>query len=161
MEYIIFDSHPRPQYPDGSGIVLCKSAHAAASHLTRLLAVDRRLLQDPSLQWQAQLLSQYSGHIFVQKGSAPFAEDNSALMQTVIESSLELLSLKAELVDLRFQNTSLTNDAERLERNIDDLETEDREIKLQLRERRAPREYPAFVSITHYSIVESLLIVRY
>lgn len=82
-------------------------------------------------------------------------------MQTVIESSLELLSLKAELVDLRFQNTSLTNDAERLERNIDDLETENREIKLQLRERRAPREHPAFVSTTHYSLVESLLIVRY
>lgn len=79
----------------------------------------------------------------------------------MIESSLELLSLKAELVDLRFRNTSLTNDTERLERDIDDLETKNREIKLQLRERRAPREYPAFVSIAHYSIVESLLIVRY
>src|SRR5271170_4665004 len=62
--FLIFDSHPRPSHPSGAAFILSSSVDVIASHLDGLLAVDARLLADSHMQWQAQLLAQYSGHVF-------------------------------------------------------------------------------------------------
>jgi Ring finger domain len=84
------------------------------------MPVDGRLLAEGNLQWQAQLLANYSGHIFVSKGPAH-------LMQTVIESSLAILAMRAEIADLRLQNSTLTTASKRMEAEMEQMEDERRE----------------------------------
>jgi len=54
--FIIFDSHPRPSYPNGAGAIVSTTVESTARRLTELLpSVDP---QDGILHRQAQLLSQ-------------------------------------------------------------------------------------------------------
>jgi hypothetical protein len=88
-----------------------------ARRLTELLpSVD---LQDGILQWQAQLLSNCSGHVFV-----PHSLDSStaALWQSVLESSLAQLSMQAEISDLRSQNDFQASEQKRLETELKEVE---------------------------------------
>jgi regulator of replication initiation timing len=117
--FIIFDSHPRPAYPNGAGFVFNTSLDATARHLERLLAVDSRLLADTTMQWQAQLLAQYSGHIFV---SNNVKKNFSDMVQVVLHSSLATLALRAQISDLKYQNSSLTTENQRLYAENDILE---------------------------------------
>ncbi|KAJ6511934.1 hypothetical protein C8R47DRAFT_963668 [Mycena vitilis] len=112
--FIIFDSHPRTSHPTGAGLVLNTSLDATASHLNNLLAVDSRLLADSSLQWQTQLLANFSGHFFVANEHRDSGEN---LVEAVLESSLVILRLQAEVADLRLQNSRLTRDHRFLERS--------------------------------------------
>ncbi|KAH9169622.1 hypothetical protein EDB89DRAFT_2098593 [Lactarius sanguifluus] len=115
--FIIFDSHPRPSYPNGAGAIVSTSVEGTARRLTELLpTVD---LQDGILQWQAQLLSNCSGHVFV-----PHSLDTSAaaLWQAVLESSLAQLSMQAEISDLRSQNDFQTSEQQRLESELKEVE---------------------------------------
>ncbi|KAI9453842.1 hypothetical protein BJY52DRAFT_1152884 [Lactarius psammicola] len=115
--FIIFDSHPRPSYPNGAGAIVSTSVEGTARRLTELLpTVD---LQDGILQWQAQLLSNCSGHVFV-----PHSLDTStaALWQAVLESSLAQLSIQAEISDLRSQNDFQANEQKRLESELKEAE---------------------------------------
>src|ERR1700677_2687401 len=115
--FIIFDSHPRPSYPNGAGAIASTSVEGTARRLTELLpSVD---LQDGILQWQAQLLSNCSGHVFV-----PHTLDSStaALWQSVLESSLAQLSMQAEISDLRSQNDFQVSEQKRLEAELKEVE---------------------------------------
>ncbi|KAJ6620547.1 hypothetical protein B0H10DRAFT_2215822 [Mycena sp. CBHHK59/15] len=135
--FIIFDSHPRTDHPTGAGLIVNTSLDATASHLNNLLAVDTRLLADSSLQWQTQLLANFSGHFFVSKSGASNSVED--LTQAVLESSLVALGLQAEVVDLRFQNSSLARDREFLEIELDELKEKYRSVKKKLDN--APRLY--------------------
>lgn len=64
------------------------------------------------MQWQVQLLANYSGHVFVPRESTDSSAD---LMSIVIESSLIILALRAEAFDLRFRNSALASEMERLQ----------------------------------------------
>ena len=86
--------------------------------------MDSSLLSDSSLQWQAQLLANYSGHIFVSRG---LGIDPDHLMQTVVESSLAILALRARVSDLESRNSSLTSENKRLEAEMEQIEDEHRE----------------------------------
>jgi hypothetical protein len=115
--FIIFDSHPRPSYPNGAGAFVSTSVEGTARRLTELLpSVD---LQDGILQWQAQLLSNCSGHVFV-----PHSLDTSpaALWQAVLESSLAQLSMQAEIADLRSQNEFQSTEQKRLDTELKEVE---------------------------------------
>ena len=115
--YIIFDSHPRPSYPDGAGMTVSTSIEGTARRLTELLpTVD---LPDSFLQWQAQLLSNYSGHVFVPHG---VEMSTPTLWQAVLESSLAQLSMQAEISELRSQNEFLKSEQQRLEGEIKEAE---------------------------------------
>lgn len=98
--------------------------HGTATRLNQILPVDSSLLSDGSLQWQAQLLANYSGHIFVSR-----SVDNGPayLMQAVVESSLAVLALRARVADLESQNSSLTSENKRLETEMEQMEDEHRE----------------------------------
>ncbi|KAI9434828.1 hypothetical protein H4582DRAFT_1818325 [Lactarius indigo] len=115
--FVIFDSHPRPSYPNGAGAIVSTSVESTARRLTELLpTVD---LQDRILQWQAQLLSNCSGHVFV-----PHSLDTStaALWQAVLESSLAQLSMQAEISDLRSQKDFQASEQQRLESELKEVE---------------------------------------
>ena len=70
------------------------------------------------MQWQVQLLANYSGHIFV-----PRDLDNSpeSLTHSLIDSSLEILALRAEFLDLKSRNSALISKNKRLEAEAKDL----------------------------------------
>lgn len=118
--FVIFDSHPRPSYPSGSGIILSASIDQAAVRLASILpAADSSLLSQGGLQWQAQLLNNVSGHIFVSSG---LSGDMREMQQSVIESSLVVLRLRAEVADLKKKNVRLTSENKVLEGDIQHLE---------------------------------------
>jgi hypothetical protein len=140
--FIIFDSHSRPSHPDGAGFILNTSIHRTAARLSELLPMDNSLLSDSSLQWQAQLLANYSGHIFVSRG---LGIDPDHLMQTVIESSLAILALRARISDLESRNSSLTSENKRLEAEMEQIEDEHREEQrriLQSSRDHGPKAHP-------------------
>ncbi|OJA20773.1 hypothetical protein AZE42_08733 [Rhizopogon vesiculosus] len=118
--FAIFDSHPRPSYPSGAGLILSTSIDQAAARLASILpAVDSSLLSQGGLQWQAQLLNNVSGHIFVSNGPCG---DMREMQQSVVESSLVVLRLRAEVADLKKKNVRLTSEAKVLEGDIQCLE---------------------------------------
>jgi hypothetical protein len=139
--FVIFDSHPRPSYPDGAGLILNASIHGTVHRLNQMLPVDSSLLSDGSLQWQAQLLANYSGHIFISRGL-----DNSPahLMQSVVESSLAVLALRARVSDLESRISSLTSENQRLEAEMEHMEEEHRKEQkriLQSSRNQGPQSY--------------------
>jgi uncharacterized small protein (DUF1192 family) len=113
--FVIFDSHSRPSHPDEAVFILNTSIHRTAARLKEILQVDRRLLSDSDMQWQAQLLANYSGHIFVSRGTK---QSPAHFTQTVVESSLAILALQAEVSDLKLRLSILTSENERLQAEV-------------------------------------------
>jgi len=118
--FVIFDSHPRPIYPSGAGLVLSTSISQAAARLASILpSADNHLLSQGGLQWQAQLLNNISGHIFVPNGQPG---DIREMHKSIIESSLAVLRLQAEVKGLKREIGRLTSENEALERDVQRLE---------------------------------------
>ena len=118
--FVIFDSHPRPIYPSGAGLILSTSIDQAAARLASILPpADSRLLSQGGLQWQAQLLNNVSGHIFVSNGQPG---DMREMQKSVIESSLVVLRLHAEVKGLKGEVGRLTSENDVLERDVQRLE---------------------------------------
>ncbi|KAI0302865.1 hypothetical protein B0F90DRAFT_1713063 [Multifurca ochricompacta] len=116
--FVIFDSHPRPSYPDGAGMSVSTSVESTARRLTELLpTID---LQDGVLQWQAQLLANTSGHVFVPHG---FDMSMATLWQRC----------STEISDLRSQNEFQTNEQQRLESEVKDMEERIRRQEVQIK----------------------------
>jgi hypothetical protein len=106
-------------------MIVSPSIEGTSRRLAELLptTVD---LPDGFLQWQAQLLAGYSGHVFVPRGvetSAP------TLWQAVPtpEASLAQLSMQAEIAELRSQNKFLKDEQQRLESKIKEAVAQSRE----------------------------------
>ncbi|TFK66840.1 hypothetical protein BDN72DRAFT_127511 [Pluteus cervinus] len=106
--YLIFDSHPRPLHPRGAGFVFNTSAAETAKRLASILAFDSTLVEDPSMQWQAQLLGNCSSHIFTPSSVATSSED---VTQDLLELSMTSLLTKGQATEIR----ELKRDKERLE----------------------------------------------
>lgn len=114
--YIVFDSHPRPSHPDGAGLIFSSSLDNAAKILRSILHVDKDLISSPDLQWEAQLLTNCSGHTFIAKNESLDAE------KSILESSLAVLALRAEVKELKQQNDGLTSQNGKLEEEVATLE---------------------------------------
>jgi hypothetical protein len=133
--FIIFDSHPRPSYPNGAGMIVSSSIEGTARQLTELLpTVD---LPDSFLQWQAQLLANYSGHVFVPHG---VETSTPTLWQAVLESSLAQLSMQAEIAELRSLNEFLKSEQQRLESEIKESEVRSREQERLIRQQQQQQQ---------------------
>ena len=124
--FAIFDSHSRPDYPDGSGLILNSSILGTAERLSRILPVDNQLLAQTNMQWQTQMLANYSAHIFV---PGDLNSTSEALTQALITSSLKILALQAEIADLRSRNSALVSKQRQL-----DVEAEIKESTTRKRE---------------------------
>lgn len=111
--FIIFDSHPRQRYPDGTGLLIFASVEGTARALAELLPVVD--LSESGLQWQAQLLSNYSAHILVPR---PVQDRQGHLKHIAMDSSLEILALR----ERARQGDRLLQENERLGRRVEELE---------------------------------------
>lgn len=90
--FAVFDSHSRPtHHPNGAAFSFFGNAADAAAYLSSLLSFDPEILKDPRMQWQAQLLSQFSAHCFV--------AGNETL--TMRQMELELFKSNIDLLDTR------------------------------------------------------------
>lgn len=128
----VFDSHPRPSHPEGAGWFFTKSLDQMAKHLHGLLAVDPRLLAETGMQWQAQLLSNFSGHIIVPTRAHHLLKPEDELQQVLWDSTLAILKLQAELEETKFQNAALTDMNKRYEDELDALERKNRGMRQRL-----------------------------
>ena len=117
--FMVFDSHPRPGHPDGAGFTFNTSLDATARYLDNLLAIDESILSDHSLQWQTQLLASFSGLLFVAK-STRFNSNPVEAERVVIESSLSILALQAEVAEVKFQNAALQKDLQAAESKLEE-----------------------------------------
>jgi hypothetical protein len=118
--FLVFDSHPRVNHPDGLGITVASSLEVTARKLAEIFPV----CDLPESDWQALLLAHYSGHVFVPH----FIDDREAyLTQIALESSLTLLSQRAENATLASRNTTLVHDVRILEAQVEILEDERRQ----------------------------------
>jgi hypothetical protein len=126
--FVIFDSHPREAHPNGAGLIFNKSLPSTAAYLADLFKFDQGLLEDVSLQWQAQLLANFSAHIFTANHKI---QDLNYHSEALLDASLALLALKAEVSRVTQENTSLQEasrqaheQADRLEIDVDNLRHE-------------------------------------
>lgn len=130
--FVTFDSHPRKKHPDGAAFILHPSLDAAATYLSELLQFDSRLLSDPNLHWQAQLLAHCSAHMFVAREKVA---SHDHFNQVLLDTSLEVLKLKAEIAELnsrvrilQLESEHLTMDNATLEAKVEDLQEENRRL---------------------------------
>ena len=93
------------------------SIDRAARHVNDLLHVDKALLSESGLQWQAQLLSNFSAHIFAANESL-VVNDIPALNDDLLEASLMILKLREELTQERLKNHSLAAENLRLQADL-------------------------------------------
>jgi hypothetical protein len=117
-------------------MIVNTSIEVTARRLTELLPTVE--LPDSYLQWQAQLLSNYSGHVFV-----PHRAETSTptLWQAVLESSLAQLSMQAEISELRAQNEFLKNEQQRLESEIKEAEARSRQQETLIQQQQQFRSF--------------------
>lgn len=147
--FVTFDSHPRFEHPDGAAFTFHPSLEEASVYLSTLLHYDPNLLTDRNMQWQTQLLANYSGHVLTVKNTL---EDQGDLMKVVIDSSLEVLALKAEVAELKRQNATLHSDNRHLGDRAAALEVRSTDLMDSLRLARTPQfpfhERPSSVATT-------------
>ncbi|KAK7676898.1 hypothetical protein QCA50_020154 [Cerrena zonata] len=134
--FVTFDSHPRHEHPEGAAFTFHSSLEEASVYLSNLLRYDPGLLADRNMQWQTQLLANYSGHVLRLKNSLT---DQADLMKAVIDSSLEVLALKAEVAELKRQNGTLHSDNRHLEDRAAALEIRSTDLLDSLRLARTPQ----------------------
>jgi hypothetical protein len=121
--FLIFDSHIRPNHPFGAGFVLNTSIDAAAAYLAALFKVDKHSTDSDTqrqFQWQVDLMRHFSGHILVSKQSSGNEQENAN--QTLLESSMTILKLNAELADRKSENAFLTIELEKSQNSLANLE---------------------------------------
>ncbi|KAG5731713.1 hypothetical protein E4T56_gene712 [Termitomyces sp. T112] len=104
--FLVFDSHIRPNHPNGAGFIINSSIEATATYLSRLFWVDETSLtaKDDSFGFQMDLIRQFCGYII---GPKPSPDGNLALTQSLLEASIKILTLTAELADSKATILSL------------------------------------------------------
>lgn len=110
------------------GFVINSDIRLAAAYLSDLLAYDENLLNDPSLQWQAQLLGYFSGHILL-----PLKEEPSTT-EMLLESSMALLSSYADVAREKARVSELCEKVNELERQHRFLEERTKHLERRRRE---------------------------
>ncbi|KAF8648229.1 hypothetical protein AX16_006366 [Volvariella volvacea WC 439] len=127
--FAIFDSHPRPDHPEGAAIIFTKSRTRVSEYLGGLFGVDPALLHDPSIGWQSEMLGMCEAHILVAKPSA--FEDQLPMALSALRapalSKQDSLIMKMSVEALLCQK--LLSDSEREQRK---LEAEKRALEARL-----------------------------
>lgn len=117
--YAIFDSHSRPEHPTGAGLTLLPSIAAAAQRLTALLRVNMNV-RSAALQWEAQLMSQFSAHLVCRAAWRSPQDEQSTRLAAVYEANAGMLrGIEAEEELKRAQN-----EAAELKKTLRNLERE-------------------------------------
>ncbi|KDN49634.1 hypothetical protein RSAG8_01699, partial [Rhizoctonia solani AG-8 WAC10335] len=118
--YAIFDSHSRPEHPNGAGLTLLPSIAVAAQHLTALLRVNINT-RSPGLSWEAQLMSQFSAHLVCRAEWRQPPEERNTRLAAIYEANVGLLrgmEAREEVRRMRGEMTELRDKVGRLEREL-------------------------------------------
>jgi hypothetical protein len=113
--YLIFDSHPRPNHPNGAAVQIfpARPTDDVADYLTDLFQVDDTLINDPNLQWHVQLLGQVSYHLIAPATTRQILNEYALNMQFLTlhhrlnETQRKLRDEEAENRQLRSKNFDL------------------------------------------------------
>lgn len=116
--YLIFDSHPRLDHPNGAAIQVFPSRPTdnVADYLTDLFQVDESLLNDPSLEWHVQLLGQVSYHVL-----APVANRETL---NEYELNMRFLTLAQQASESQRNSEAAQTERRKLQSKCFDLEQE-------------------------------------
>ncbi|KAL5633431.1 hypothetical protein ACGC1H_003801 [Rhizoctonia solani] len=118
--YAIFDSHSRPEHPNGAGLTLLPSIAAAAQHLTALLRVNINT-RSPGLSWEAQLMSQFSAHLVRRAEWREPGEERRTRLAAMYEANVGLLhgmEAREEVTRLRNEMAEWRDKVKKLEREL-------------------------------------------
>ncbi|KAG9120402.1 hypothetical protein FRC07_004121 [Ceratobasidium sp. 392] len=118
--YAIFDSHSRPEHPGGAGLILLPSAAAAANYLTSLLHVPSGV-KSPAMQWEAQLMSQFSAHLVRRVEWREPQEERNTRLAAVYEANAGVLrgqEAEAEVKKAQSEVEVLKAQVQKLEREL-------------------------------------------
>ncbi|TFK65855.1 hypothetical protein BDN72DRAFT_800715 [Pluteus cervinus] len=118
--FVIFDSHPRPLYSKGAAFIFYNSIDETASRLSKILAVDQSIVNDPDMDWQAQLLGNFSGHIFTAKQSATITSLYDA-RKVILELGIQVLMKDTKVEEMQGEVQTIRGDKERLEGQVRSL----------------------------------------
>lgn len=97
-----------------------------ARYITELLPVDESLASDNELQWEAQLLSNLSAHLF-QAGKRDLSNSDDAL-QTLFDANFGLLRLRVQEEIAKTRCNAITTENGKLQKTVRDLEAERRRM---------------------------------
>ncbi|CAE6512558.1 unnamed protein product [Rhizoctonia solani] len=118
--YAIFDSHSRPEHPNGAGLTLLPSIAAAAQHLTALLRVNINT-RSPGLSWEAQLMSQFSAHLVRRAEWRQPREERNTRLAAMYEANVGLLrgmEAQEEAKRMRGEMTELREKVKKLQQEL-------------------------------------------
>jgi hypothetical protein len=134
--FLIFDSHIRPNHPFGAAFILNTSMDATAVYLAALFKVDKHSSDRDiprQFQWQVDLMSHFSGHILVSKQYD--VNDQKNANQTLLEPSMMILKLNAELAAMKSENSFLSSELEKSQNALSDLK---KNMRTKVHERTKP-----------------------
>ncbi|KAG8691762.1 hypothetical protein FRC11_010633 [Ceratobasidium sp. 423] len=118
--YAIFDSHSRPEHPNGAGLTLLPSVAAAAQHLTALLRVNINT-RSPGLSWEAQLMSQFSAHLVCRAEWRRSREERNTRLAAIYEANVGVLrgmEAQDEVKRMQSEMAKLKDKVKKLEREL-------------------------------------------
>ncbi|KAI5984031.1 hypothetical protein EDD15DRAFT_1809092 [Pisolithus albus] len=116
--FVVFSPRPVPGQ-NGLSVTFCNSVELIAHRLCNIMPImDRGGTPGGNLNWQARLLSNCSSYIFVPR---PSDDVDSALEESIMYSSLSLLTMQAEHADLQCQKQALVRRSQDLEKKVEDL----------------------------------------
>ncbi|GAB1520452.1 hypothetical protein RhiTH_003527 [Rhizoctonia solani] len=134
--YLVFDSHPRPDHPNGAAVQIFSPdpIEDVSYYLMDLFRIDQGLFNDPSLEWTAQLLGQVSYHVLA-PSLAQGPKDEYALNMRILEanqkctqaeeklkaSEAETRKLKSQMFDRQQEVTILNFNLRRAEEEVKSL----------------------------------------
>ncbi|KAI6126552.1 hypothetical protein F5141DRAFT_1081680 [Pisolithus sp. B1] len=114
--FVVFSPHPLPGQP-GLSVTFCKSVEVIARRLCNIMPImDRGGTPGGNLNWQARLLSNCTSYIFVPR---PSDDVDGALEESIMYSSLSLLTMQAAHADLQRRKQSLVKRNQDLEKKKD------------------------------------------
>ena len=131
--YAVFDPHPRQEHPLGSGLVFSGSLEKTALYLELLFKVDKRLLEDEDIQWQAQLLANFSAQVYLFNEVSNKIVSEEEMDEVLLGASLEMLKMKLEVENCRRRISNLEGENRRLENRYGEARTKVRELEGQLK----------------------------
>ncbi|CAE6468717.1 unnamed protein product [Rhizoctonia solani] len=144
--YLVFDSHPRPNHPDGAAVQIfpSQSIGDVANYLMNLFRIDQEIINDPELEWSAQLLGQVSYHVLA-PSSVSDTTDEYAINMRILESTRKcawaeekLKAAEAETKKLRSKIFDQQQEITRLNSNVQNLRTQDEAQNFRAQRNRPP-----------------------
>ncbi|KAH7337774.1 hypothetical protein B0J17DRAFT_664209 [Rhizoctonia solani] len=138
--FLVFDSHPRPNHPNGAAVQIFPSHQRdeVAEYLMDLFQVDQDLINDPNLEWTVQLLGQLSYHLLA-PSRAPEPLDEYALNMRILAADHKrnwaedkLNASEAEVRTLRSKVFDKEQEVAMLNFNVQRKQDEINRLKAQL-----------------------------